>query len=325
MSAKVLEMSKIPIINPQSSLTLIDNWKDQLSTEAVAALAQNIARSAVGKLHRAIDHEDRHKAFVATLRKERDDTQERIDQALATAKATWDRRLTEALTAQEAEHRTNLDAVRAGSQATVEDLQHRLHTYEAADAIECPEGFEENRGQVPHFPIVVNRFTMQAQYVKYIDQGRVMGTAGGPNDAIFIQDLYVTPRIDSNHVPEPLPAWFLSHIQANSDTYPLIIQEFQKAKDWGVHADIQWYYCCDSHLCSVEEEITTLQAQSEALRAQLRCARFRLENADIPRRFSNLQALTPTSARRGRDGNDPSPEPIRYQWTRTFTHGQAPA
>ena len=70
MSAKVLELSKVPIIDPQSSLTLIDNWKDRLSDEAIAALAQNIARSAVGKLRHAIDHEDWHKAFVASLRKE---------------------------------------------------------------------------------------------------------------------------------------------------------------------------------------------------------------------------------------------------------------
>ena len=324
MSAKVLEMSKVPIIDPQSSLTLIDNWKDQLSTEAIAALAQNITRSAVSKLRHAIDHEDRHKTFVATLQKDRDDTQERIDQALATAKTTWDRRLAEALAAQEAKHHTSLDAIRAGSQATVEDLQHRLHAYEATDAVKCPEGFEENRRQVPHFPIVVDRFTMQARYVKYIDQGRVMGTAGGPNDTIFIQDLYATSHIDNDHVPEPLPAWFLGHIQANSNTYPLIIQEFQKAKDWGVHADVQRYYCCNSHLRSVEEEITTLQAQSEALRAQLRRARFRLENADVPRRFSNLQALAPTSAHRGRNGNDPSPKPIRYQLTRAIAHGRAP-
>ena len=323
MSAKILELSKVPIVDPQSSLTLIDNWKDRLSTEAVAALAQNIARSAVGKLRHAIDHEDRHKAFVTALRKERDDTQERINQALATAEATWDRRLAEALATQEAEHRTNLDAIRAGSQATVEDLQHHLHTYEDANAVECPEGFEENRGQVPNFPIVVDGFTMQARYVKYIDQGRVMGTAGGPNDAIFIQDLYATSRIDHDHVPDPLPAWFLQHIQANSDNYPLIIRELQQAKDWGVHADIQRYYCCDSHLHSVEEEITTLQAQSEALCAQLRRMRFRLENADVPRRFSNLQALAPNTSQNGRNSNI-SPEPIRYQHTRAVARGRAP-
>ena len=325
MSAKVLEMSKVPIVDPQSSLTLIDNWKDQLSTEAIAALAQNIAHSAISKLHHAIDCKDRHKAFIATLREERNDVQECIDQALSTAKTAWDHRLAEALASQEAEHRTNLNAVRAGSRATVEDLQHRLRTYEDANAAECPEGFEENQGQVPNFPIVVDGFTMQARYVKYIDQGRVMGTAGGPNDAIFIQDLYAASRIDNDHVPEPLPAWFLSHIQANSDTYPLVIKELQQAKDWGVHADVQRYYCCDSHLRSVEEEITTLQAQSEALRAQLRRARFCLENADVPRRFSNLQALAPTSACRGHDGNDPSPEPIHYQRTRTFARGRAPA
>ena len=324
MSAKILEMAKTPIVDPESSLTLINNWKDQLSPEAVTALAQNIARSAVDKLQCAAHREDRHKDFVATLRKERDDVQKRIDDALSTAEATWDRRLTTALESQEAEHRTNLEAVRAGSRATVEDLQSRLRTYENADAVECPEGFEENRGQVPNFPIVVDGFTMQARYVKYIDQGRVMGTAGGPNDAIFIQDLYATSRIDNDHVPEPLPAWFLAHIQANSDTYPLVIKEFQQGQDWGVHADVQRYYCCDSHLRSVEEEITTLQAQSEALRAQLRRARFRLENADVPRRFSNLQALAPASSRRGRDGNDPSPEPIRYQRTRAFARGRAP-
>ena len=315
MSAKILELSKIPIIDPQSSLTLIDNWKDRLSTEAIAALAQNIARSAVDKLHHAIDHEDRHKAFVASLQKERDDAQERIDQALAMAETTWDRRLAEALASQEFEHRTTLDAVRARSRATVEDLQCRLCTYEDANAIECPEGFKENHRQVPHFPIVINGFTLQARYVKYIDQGRVMGTAEGPNDAIFIQDLYATSRIDNDHVPEPLPAWFLRHIQANSDTYPLVIKEILDAKDWGVHTDVQQYYCCDSHLRSVKEEITTLQAQSEALRTQLRHVRFHLENVDVPRHFSNLQALASTSARHGRDGNDPSPEPIRYQQT----------
>ena len=324
MSAKILELSKVPIVNPQSSLTLIDNWKDRLSDEAVAALAQNIAHSAVSKLRHAIDHEDQHKAFIASLRKERDNTQERIDQALAEAEATWDRRLAETLATQEAEHCVSLDAVRAGSQATVEDLQHRLHQYEAVNAVECPEGFEENRGQVPHFPIVIDGFTLQARYIKYIDQGRVMGTAGRPNDAIFIQDLYATSRIDNDHVPEPLPAWFFRHIQANSDTYPLVIKEILDAKDWGVHADVQRYYCCNSHLRSVEEEITTLQAQSEALRVQLRRARFHLENADVPRRFSNLQALAPTSARHGRDGNDPSPEPIRYQRTRNVARGRAP-
>ena len=109
MSAKVLEMAKTPIVDSESLLTLINNWKDQLSTEAITALAQNIARSAVDKLQRAIDREDRHKNFVAALREERDDVQNRIDRALSTAEATWDRRLTEALASQEAEHRTNLD------------------------------------------------------------------------------------------------------------------------------------------------------------------------------------------------------------------------
>jgi hypothetical protein len=37
MSAQILELSKVPIVDPQSSLTLIDNWKDRLSTEAIAA------------------------------------------------------------------------------------------------------------------------------------------------------------------------------------------------------------------------------------------------------------------------------------------------
>jgi hypothetical protein len=100
MSAKVLEMAKTPIIDPESSLTLIDNWKDQLSTEAVTALAQNIARSAVDKLQRAANCEDRHKDFVATLRRERDDVQNRIDGALSAAEAAWDRRLAKALESQ---------------------------------------------------------------------------------------------------------------------------------------------------------------------------------------------------------------------------------
>ena len=97
-----------------------------------------------------------------------------------------------ALAKQQADHLVSIEAIRAGSQATVEELKHCIHAYEERDAVECPEGFEKNRGHIPHFPIVVNGFTMQARYVKYIDQGCVMGTAGGPNDAIFIQDLYAT-------------------------------------------------------------------------------------------------------------------------------------
>ena len=58
MSAKILEMAKTPIVDPESSLTLISNWGDQLSPEAVTALAQNIARSAVDKLQRAANCED---------------------------------------------------------------------------------------------------------------------------------------------------------------------------------------------------------------------------------------------------------------------------
>ena len=143
MSAKILEMAKTPIIDPESSLTLISNWKHQLSAEAVTALAENIARSAVNKLQRAANREDRHKEFVTTLRKERDNIQDRIDGALSTAEAAWDRRLTEALEAQEAEHRTNLEAVRAGSRTTVEELQSRLRTYEDANAVECPEGHQD--------------------------------------------------------------------------------------------------------------------------------------------------------------------------------------
>ena len=38
MSAKILEMAKTPIVDPESSLTLINNWGDQLSPEAVTAL-----------------------------------------------------------------------------------------------------------------------------------------------------------------------------------------------------------------------------------------------------------------------------------------------
>ena len=91
MSAKILEMAKTPIVDPESSLTLINNWKHQLSAEAVTALAENIARSAVDKLQRTANREDRHKEFVATLRKERDDIQNRVDRALSTAEATWDR------------------------------------------------------------------------------------------------------------------------------------------------------------------------------------------------------------------------------------------
>ena len=88
-----------------------------------------------------------------------------------------------ALTKQQANHLVSIEAVRAGSRATVEELKHHIHAYKERDAVECPKGFRENQGHVPHFPIVIDGFTMQARYVKYIDQGRIMGTMGGPNDA----------------------------------------------------------------------------------------------------------------------------------------------
>ena len=251
MLANVIELAKVPIVEQKGSLNLLTNFADRLTPKAVATLAQSITRAAVKKLDTAVDRDTRHKDFVTSLRQQKDLSQSRIDNALLEAKTNWEQHMATALTDQQANHLVNIKAVRASSRATVEELEHCIHTYEERHTVKCPEEFKENWGCIPHFPIILNRFTIQACYIKYIDQGHIIGTRRGPNDTIFIQDLYATSCIDADHVPDPLPAWFFHHIPGNSDTYPLVIKEALTANDWGVHADMQRYHCTYAHILSI--------------------------------------------------------------------------
>jgi hypothetical protein len=71
-----------------------------------------------------------------------------------------------------------------------------------------------------------------------------------------------------------MPTWFIQQIQANSDTYTLVVKEALGLQDWGLHADLQRYHHTDSLIQSIEGQVHTLNTEQDALRTQLRCMRF---------------------------------------------------
>ena len=87
---------------------------------------------------------------------------------------------------------------------------------------ECPEGFEENHGQLPDFTILdADGVMRQARYIK-LGNGPVpfaLGTLGQEGDPIFQYNLFATPSYICDTPTEPLPMWLIDAISGKSSSY----------------------------------------------------------------------------------------------------------
>ena len=111
MSANIIELAKVPIVELKGSLNLLTNFTNKLTPKATAALAQSIARATIEKLDTAVDQDTCHRDFVASLHQQKDLTQERIDNALLEAEANWEQHMATALAKQQAKHMVSIEAI----------------------------------------------------------------------------------------------------------------------------------------------------------------------------------------------------------------------
>ena len=164
MSAKIIELAKVPIIEPKGSLNLLNNFANKLTPDAVATLAKAVTQAAVAKLNDEANWVAHHQKFVKGLRRQMDLCQSRIDGTILDTKTAWEKWLTTSLKALQAEHQNHVQVIKTGAKATITDLECCLHLYKKANTVECPEEFEEKHSCVPHFPIIIDSFTLQACY-----------------------------------------------------------------------------------------------------------------------------------------------------------------
>ena len=180
----------------------------------------------------------------------------------------------------------------------IRQLTQRVQELEGSGASspepECPTDFEENAGHVPDFYVKEDGVRLQARYVRHVPgTGLVKGTLGGPQDRIYLHELYAQPSLVSDSIPDPLPAWFINSISANSPVFSDVMQAARSTGDWGLEAEIEHYNDLDTQLYHIQGQLRQLQEEENNISIRRRTCLFRLTRSDVRDRLTSLQALSP--------------------------------
>ena len=247
--------------SPRTAYNLLAAHGESLSPEVALILAKESARL-------AIDRADGYNARLNALGRQ-------SEQALAA-------------------QRTALSS----ADEVIRQLTARIQELEGSGASspepECPTDFEENAGRVPDFYVKEDGVRLQARYVRRVPgTGLVEGTLGGPQDRIYLHELYAQPSLVSDSVPDPLPAWFINSISANSPVFSDVMQEARSTGDWGLEAEIERYNELDTQLYHIQGQLRQLQEEENNVSIRRRTCLFRLTRSDVGDRLASLQALSP--------------------------------
>jgi polyhydroxyalkanoate synthesis regulator phasin len=174
----------------------------------------------------------------------------------------------------------------------LEDLQRRV---EELQGPECPEGFIENCGRVPHFhiPLAPGQPEVQARYVRRCpgDPASVEGTMGAPGDPIYVIGLTAQSRYNVDGEPEPLAEWFTSLAEAGSRCWPQVLRAAIDTDDWGLAADLARYHAFEERLHDLDHTIRGLENTRQGVLDKHRAAAARLACARADQRLGTLRAL----------------------------------
>ena len=127
----------------------------------------------------------------------------------------------------------------------------------------CPNGFEDNNGQLPLFTIPNASGESPAIFVKQLDDRRVAGLstmARGEHDACII-NLFATLALDKQPL-EPLPHWFCACLWGNDTDFHPLCEAIIALDNWGILTKVQQYRVLD-------REVAALQAESHLVDANL--------------------------------------------------------
>jgi hypothetical protein len=166
------------------------------------------------------------------------------------------------------------------------------------DSDEPPKGYVRNNGKIPNFDIPMdNGLYLPAKWVKLHsrDYTKALSLTSKEFSAKtpYSMEIYASPNICLNKVPEPLPLWVQTIIEGCTATFEALHQAAIELEDWGIVADLT----CARDIYLKAQEMELQQDQIEAdltlLQEKYVLAHGRLELARVLKRLACQQYLVP--------------------------------
>ena len=156
-------------------------------------------------------------------------------------------------------------------------------------------GWEVNDDQLPGFLIPgPHGDKVVAPYVKRAPDGtHALGSLGGPADPIHAYELYASPTDHRQAMPDTLPPWLVNILTADSQAFPVLLQEAERLDDWGFVAELERYHECEVQASCLSNEIASLQAEENYILQKIRLSHYRLARADAGLRLACCEGLDP--------------------------------
>jgi hypothetical protein len=181
---------------------------------------------------------------------------------------------------------------RKKAQAKLAELQRRVDDLEGP---ECPDGFIENRGRLPHFriPIANGYPNMQARFIRQCpgNPSCAEGTMGGLGDAIYLMEITAQGRYNPEEDPVPISEWFNHLLAAGAKNFGHVLKAARALDDWGLLADLARARALTDQIASHDAALRNLDNAREAAIDKLAATTARLALAKVNQRLATLRAL----------------------------------
>ena len=272
---ETLERVNTDSIDPVSAVNLLP-LGDGEPLNVQVALARQAARSTAQHLTRV----------QARLRSKADDVQ-RLEQEARDAAGRHAEEL-QLLTDELADLRSSYHAARF-------PVGGRSRIAPEEGEITPANGWEVNDDQIPGFLIPgPHGDKVVAPYIKRAPDGtHALGSLGGPADPIHAYKLYAAPTDHRQAMPDTLPPWLVNILTADSQAFPVLIQEAEHLDDWGFTAELERYHECKVQASCLSNEIAALQAEEKYILQKIRLSHYRLAQADAGLRLACCEGLDP--------------------------------
>jgi hypothetical protein len=182
------------------------------------------------------------------------------------------------------------------------ELREKLLRFEELvgdeDSDEPPQGYVRNNGKIPNFDIPMDEgLYLPAKWVKLHGRDYTKALSLTSKELSvetpYSMEIYTSPDICLNEVPEPLPLWVQTIIEGQTMTFEALRQAAIELEDWGIMADLT--RTRDIYLKAQEMELQRdqIEADLSLLQEKYVLARGRLELACVSKRLARQQYLVP--------------------------------
>jgi hypothetical protein len=181
---------------------------------------------------------------------------------------------------------------REKAEAKLAKLQRRVNDLEGP---ECPDGFIENRGRLPHFRIpLANGFPdMQAKFIRQCpgNPSCAEGTMGGLGDLTYVMEVTAQGRYNPEEEPIPLSEWFTNLLLPGARNFPHVIKAAREIDDWGLTADLARHHAYTDQIAAHDVALHSLESARLAAVDKLAATTARLALAKADQRLATLRAF----------------------------------